>query len=120
MAEILEQIVCELLNTEKTDAIEAFVCYNLAKDVFCSLVDEYCAHTVEGRYASLGYQDYGSYKSVLSEFSKVYSEEHIKVTNQIGNTFAFYIKDIFSSFIDEGLREDIKNQGCSKVFGVEI
>lgn len=110
LAEILEQIVCELLSTEKTDAVEAFVCYNLAKDEFCSLVDEYCAHTVEGRFAVLGYQDYGSYKSVLTDFSRKYTDEHLEVTNQIGNTFAFYIKDIFSSFIDDELRENIKEE----------
>ncbi len=110
MAEILEQIVSLLLNTNKTDAVEAFVCYTLVYDNFNYLVDEYCAHTVEGRFAVLGYQDYGSYKSVLSNFLREYSEEHVEVANITGNTFAKHIKDIITTFIDEKLRQDIKEE----------
>ena len=110
MAEILEQVLSIILNTQKTDAIEAFVCYILANDSFNYLVDEYCAHTVEGRYALLGYQDYGSYTQALKEFKKEYSEDYIEIATGIGNTFACYIKDIMSSFIDENLREEIKGE----------
>ena len=110
LAEILEQIVSFLLNTDKTDAVEAFVCYTLVCDEFNYLVDEYCAHTVEGRFAVYGYQDYGSYKSFLPNFSKEYSEEYIDVAMGIGNTFAKYIKDIMASFIDDNLREEIKEE----------
>ena len=107
LAEILEQIVCELLNTNKTDAVEAFICYNLANIELDYLVDEYCAHTVEGRF---GYQDFGSYEQILSEFLQMYSQEHAEVANTIGNTFAGYIKSIMESFIDENLRKDIKKE----------
>ena len=110
MAEILEQITCEILNTNKTDAVEAFICYNLANVKMNCLVDEYCAHTVEGRFAMFGYQDYGSYKQVLSEFLQEYSEQHVEIVNTIGNTFADYIKPIMESFIDENLRKDIKKE----------
>ena len=110
LAEILEQILSVILNTQKTDAIEAFVCYILANDSFNYLVDEYCAHTVEGRYALLGYQDYGSYIQALKNFKKEHNEEYIDVAAGIGNTFACYIKDIMSSFIDGNLREEIKEE----------
>lgn len=109
LAEILEQIVSILLNTDKTDAVEAFVCYTLVNDSFNYLVDEYCAHTVEGRYALLGYQDYGSYEDKLKEFEDK-DPGLIEVANGIGNTFACYIKKIISSFITEDLREDIKDE----------
>ena len=108
IAEILEQIVCELLNTNKTDAVEAFVCYLLSNDILNELIDEYCAHTVEGRFAPFGYQDYGSYEKFLSQCLNDYTEEHIQVANTIGNTFAIYIKDIMSSFIDKRIRDEIK------------
>ena len=49
LAEIFEQALMLVLDTDKTDAIEAFVCEILLKK-FNYLVDEYCAHTVEGRY----------------------------------------------------------------------
>lgn len=110
LAEILEQIVSIVLNCDKTDAVEAFVCYTLVKDQFNYLVDEYCAHTVEGRFALLGYQDYGSYTNALEDFKIENDEELIEVANEIGNTFAKYIKDIMSSFISENLREDIKTE----------
>lgn len=109
IAEILEQIVSILLKTNKTDVVEAFVCYTLVNDSFNYLLDEYCAHTVEGRYALLGYQDYGSYEDKLNEFEDK-DPRLIEVANEIGNTFAFYIKDIIGSFITEDLREDIKEE----------
>lgn len=110
LAEILEQIVSELINTEKTEAVEAFICYNLTKNSLNYLVDEYCAHTVEGRFAVYGYQDYGSYNLALSNFLQEYSEDHAEVAKEIGNTFAFYIKNIMESFIDETLRSEIKEE----------
>ena len=110
LAEILEQIVSELLNTNKTDAVEAFVCYLLVKNNLNALIDEYCAHTVEGRFAPLGYQDYGSYERCLSDCLNEYTEKHIEIANMIGNTFAHYIKNIMSSFIDEKIRDEIKDE----------
>ena len=80
----------------------------LTKNILNALIDEYCAHTVEGRFSPLGYQDYGSYEKYLSECLNEYTEEHIQVANTIGNTFAIYIKDIVSSFIDERIRKEIK------------
>ena len=108
LAEILEQIVSLILNTDKTDAVEAFVCYSLVKNEFNYLVDEYCAHTVEGRYAMFGYQDYGSYTFALSKFQSRFNEDEIEIATGVGNTFAHYILHILSSFIDDELREDIK------------
>lgn len=110
LAEILEQIVSKLLNTQKTDAIEAYICYILSNYSLNRLFDEYCAHTVEGRYAKLGYQDYGSYKSALNDFLEENKIELVSIVNEIGNTFAFYIKNILSSIIDEELRQDIMKE----------
>ena len=110
LSEIFEQIMSEILNTNKTDALEAFVCYVLHNDIFNRVIDEYCAYTVEGRFEILGYQDYGSYKSLLGEFSKKYSKVHLDVAKTIGNTLAIYIKSIIESFIDDELREEIKDE----------
>lgn len=110
LSEILEQIVQTLLECNKTDALEAFVLHCLSSDVFNELVDEYCAHTVEGRYVPFGYQDYSSYKFVLRKFLEEYDEEWVELAKLTGNTFAFYIKSIISTFIDESLREEIKEE----------
>ena len=110
LAEILEQIISIVFDCEKTEVVEAFVCYNLANEELNYLIDEYCAHTVEGSFAVFGYQDYGSYELRLSKFLQEYSEEYVEVVNTIGNTFAKYIKEIMESFIDEKLRSDIKDE----------
>ena len=110
LSEIFEQIVSLLLDTDKTDAVEAFVCYQLCLDEFNYVVDEYCAHTVEGRFATYGYQDYSSYNQATSRLSSQYSPEHVEIARSVGNTFADYIKDIMTSYIDYDLREEIKDE----------
>ena len=112
-AEIFEQIVSTILETNKTDILESFVYYTLVKDDFNYLIDEYCAHTVEGRFVVLGYQDYGSYKMILNKFLKEHPADLIDVANTIGNTFAVYIQSIMESFITEDLREQIKDEFSS-------
>ena len=110
LSELLEQIVSEILDTDKTDALEAFVCYILHKDIFNRVVDEYCAYIVEGRFEIVGYQDFGSYLALLDDFSRRYSKKHLDVAKTIGNTFAIYIKSIIESFIGNELREEIKDE----------
>ena len=46
----------------------------------------------------------------LTNFKKEYPEDLIEVAIGVGNTFAYYIKDIMTSFIDDGLREEIKDE----------
>lgn len=110
LSEILEQMVSSILNTNKTDLLEGFVYYTLMEDDYNCLIDEYCAHTVEGRFAVLGYQDYGSYKMEVNKFLNENPEDLISIANTIGNTFAVYIKSIMESFINEELREEIKDE----------
>ena len=109
VSEILEQVVSKLLNAQKTDVLEGYITY-IFSDIFCDLVDEYCAHTVDGSYSRLGYQDYSSYKEICSKFLEEYGEECIIVVNEIGNTFAKYIKDILNSYIHMDLKRDIKKE----------
>ena len=106
--EIFEQVISILLNTDKTDLIEGLVCWVLEKDPFNNLIDEYCAHTVEGRFAPIGYQDYGSYIKAVDEFSQNHSPKLVETAEVIGNTFAQHIMPIIESFVGEYLREEIK------------
>lgn len=73
-------------------------------------MDEYCAHTVEGRFALYGFQDYSSFKYKLDEISHLYSKEDIDYALILANTFAYDIKDIMEEYIDEDLREEIKDE----------
>ena len=108
LAEIFEQTLMIILDTDKTDAIEAFVCEILLKD-FNYLVDEYCAHTVEGRFAVLGYQNYGSFHTKVKDYPKD-AELTINDACVFGNTFSKGIIAIMESYINEELREEIKDE----------
>ena len=74
------------------------------------MVDEYCAHTVEGRFSTFGYQDYSSYEQKRQEYIEEFNEQYDALAIQAGNTFAKYIKKIFEEFIDDKLRADIKKE----------
>ena len=110
LSEIFEQILSIILDSDKTALIEGFVCYILNKDPFNYLVDEYCAHTVEGRFSTFGYQDYSSYEQKRQEYIEEFNEQYDALAIQAGNTFAKYIKKIFEEFIDDKLRADIKKE----------
>lgn len=49
-------------NSDKTSAIEAISDYCLLNN---KLINEYCAHTVQGRFLPFGYQNYGSFNRLL-------------------------------------------------------
>ena len=110
LAEILEQTVMILLNTDKTDAIELYVGFSLMLDK-SALMNEYCAHAVESRFTPHGYQDYGSFVKILHDrFDLDKDEEIIEMCKIVGNTFCQDILTIIEPFIDYNLREDIKEQ----------
>lgn len=110
LAEIFEQTVMILLNTDKTDAIELYVGFSLMLDA-PALMNEYCAHAVESRFTPHGYQDYGSFLKILHDrFDLDKDEEIIEMSKIVGNTFCQDILTIIEPFIDYNLREEIKEQ----------
>ncbi len=106
LKEILTHIICDILNATKNKYVESLVTYILSNSVFNNLIDEYAAHTVEGRFTVFGYQDYSSFVAIQDNLEA----EHIEIAKTIGNTFAVHIKDMLESFIDWDLREEIKSQ----------
>ena len=98
-----------ILNTKRTPLIESFINLSLQEDLWF-LLDEFCAHTVEGRFAPYNYQDYGSYEYKKHEVSNSMSKQDIDFSLTIANTFAQDIISIFESFITENMREEIKNE----------
>jgi predicted secreted protein len=107
LSEILEQVLSEILDTDKTDILEAFIFYTLTDVNDFYLIDEYCACTVEGRFVSLGHQDYTSFKNSLHK-PHLFNDEDLSI---YGNTFARYIMLIMESFIDENLIKEIRKEG---------
>ena len=110
LAEIFEQATMILFNTDKTDAIESFVGFSLMCSDPSILLNEYCAHTVQGRFTPHGYQNYGSFENILQRFDPQTDREIVSVCMMVGNTFCKDLLDIIEPFIDYNLREEIKQQ----------
>ena len=106
---ILKEILMKILDTNDTPLISGFVKILLEEDLNY-LLDEYCAHTVEGRFALFGFQDYSSFNYKLDEISKHYSKDDIDYALLAANSFAYDIKEILEGFINESLREEIKRE----------
>ena len=100
----------KILRTNDTPLISSFIKILLEDNDLNYLMDEYCAHTVEGRFALYGYQDYSSFKYKLDEISHLYSKDDIEFTLVVANTFAYDIKDILEDFLNENLRQEIKEE----------
>ena len=112
ISEIFEQIIMEVLDTYKSNVIEAFVCYLLVKNDFNNLIDEFCAHSVESAYTMFGHQDFSSYKAVLNNItnSGEYDADEVELGRIIGNSFANDIKSIFGQIISDELRNNIYDE----------
>ena len=108
--EMLTQILCTILDCSKNSLIESIAVYMLSYSPFTRLIDEYAAHTSEGRFTLFGYQDYSSFIQIEKSLNGEMTKGEIEITKSIGNTFSLYIKDIFESFIDWDLRSEIKEQ----------
>ena len=74
------------------------------------MIDEYSAHSVEGRFTVYGYQDYSSFIQIEETLEGEMSRDEIEITKSIGNSFSNSIKDILEAYIDYDLRSDIKEQ----------
>ena len=106
--ELLVHIICELLDCSKTSEIESIATFILIYYPPNQLIDEYAAHTVEGRFTLYGYQDYSSFLSIQKTIDL--PADDIEMLKTIGNSFANVIKSIVESFIDSRLLDDIKTQ----------
>lgn len=107
---IFKEILMKIIDSNDTPLISSFVKIMLEDNDLNYLLDEYCAHSVEGRFALYGYQDYSSFKYKLDEISGLYSKEDIDYALLVANTFAYDIKEIMEDFIDDDLRDDIKEE----------
>ncbi|MEE0935163.1 MAG: zinc ribbon domain-containing protein [Methanobrevibacter sp.] len=106
--EILTHILCRLLDASKTKEMESIVTFILSYSAENCLIDEYAAHTVEGRFTLIGYQDYSSFLNIQKTIER--SKDEIDMLKTIGNSLANTVKEIVESFIDIDLLEDIKKQ----------
>lgn len=106
--EILTHILCHLLDASKTREMESVIAFILSFSSENCLIDEYAAHTVEGRFTLFGYQDYSSFLSIQNTIER--TDDEIEMLKTIANSLANVIKGIIESFIDDELLSDIKVQ----------
>ena len=77
------------------------------------LLNEYCAHSVEGHFTPQGYKNYGSFFKVLDEFNLKNDNDRHKVIKSmlLGNTFCQDILTIIEPFMDNyNLINEIKQE----------
>ncbi|MBR4447066.1 zinc ribbon domain-containing protein [Methanobrevibacter sp.] len=105
--EIIESLLCYIFKVETSTTLQSFVWYFLTLPEF-KIMNEYCSHTVEGRFIPYGYQNYGSF-NVLVENMGI-DDESVDSMIKLGNSFANEIIVYLEKYIDEELREEIKVQ----------
>ena len=111
LAEIFEQIFMKLLKCQKSIEIEILVAYILVSTTEIKLIDEYCAHTVEGRFIPYGYQSYGSLNQIINhELDKEKDQYLINNAKIFGSIVCEDIYKLFEEYINENLRDEIKGQ----------
>ena len=104
---IVDSLLCKILKVNTSSTIQSFIWYFLTLPEF-KIMNEYCAHTVEGRFIPYGYQNYGSFNLLVERLNV--DEESLKGMVVFGNTFANEIIIFLEKFIDEDLRDEIKIQ----------
>ena len=110
-SEIIEELLMYVWECGKSEALEAFAWFCVITSPIVSLANEYCAHTVEGRFIPHGYQNYGSFNKILNEkFNPETDKEQVELALAFGNTLAHDIIYIMEGFIGPELREEIKLQ----------
>ncbi|MDO5810865.1 MAG: zinc ribbon domain-containing protein, partial [Methanobrevibacter sp.] len=63
---IVESILCDIFKVRTSSTLQSFVWYFLTLPEF-KIMNEYCAHTVEGRFIPYGYQNYGSFNALVEQ-----------------------------------------------------
>ena len=104
---IIENLLCDIFKVNTSTTLQSFVWYFLTLPEF-KIMNEYCAHTVEGRFIPYGYQNYGSF-NLLVENMQI-DKDSLDGMVVFGNTFANEIITYLEKYIDNGLRQEIKMQ----------
>lgn len=105
--DIIEQLLCRIFRVKTSSTLQSFVWFFLTLPEF-KIMNEYCAHTVEGRFIPYGYQNYGSFNSLIGQNN--FDKNSLDDMVVFGNTFANEIIVYLEKYIDANLREEIKLQ----------
>lgn len=104
---IVESLLCHIFKVKPSSTLQSFVWYFLTLPEF-KIMNEYCAHTVEGRFIPYGYQNYGSFNVLVENMGE--GDGSLDSMIIMGNSFANEIIEFLEKYIDEDLRNEIKMQ----------
>ena len=104
---IIESLLCNIFKVNTSSTLQSFVWYFLTLPEF-KIMNEYCAHTVEGRFIPYGYQNYGSFNALVESYGV--DDESLDSMMILGNSFANEIIVYLEKYIDDELRNEIKLQ----------
>ena len=104
---IIESLLCEIFKVETSSTLQSFIWHFLTIPEF-KIMNEYCAHTVEGRFLPYGYQNYGSFNALIENTNR--DSDSVKTMMMLGNNFANEIIVYLENYIDDSLRQEIKLQ----------
>lgn len=104
---IIENLLCFIFRVQSSSTLQSFVWFFLTLPEF-KIMNEYCAHTVEGRFIPYGHQNYGSFNDLIQQ--EDYDKASLEDMVVFGNTFSNEIIVYLEKYIDEDLREEIKLQ----------
>ena len=103
----IESLLCYIFKVKTSITLQSFVWYFLTLPEF-EIMNEYCAHTVEGRFIPFGYQNYGSFNHLVKNMGL--EGESLDTMVILGNSFANEIIVYLEKYITENLRDEIKMQ----------
>lgn len=104
---IIENLLCYIFNVNTSPTLQSFVWYFLTLPEF-KVMNEYCAHTVEGRFIPYGHQNYGSFNNLVENMD--IDRQSLQEMVVLGNSFANEIIVYLEKYINADLRDDIKLQ----------
>ena len=104
---IIEGLLCRIFMVKTSSTLQSFIWHFLTLPEF-KIMNEYCAHTVEGRFIPYGFQNYGSFNLLVKNTG--IDQESLDTMILFGNTFANEIITYLEKYIDEDLRDEIKIQ----------
>ncbi len=104
---IVEGLLCNIFRVKTSSTLQSFVWYFLTLPEF-KIMNEYCAHTVEGRFIPYGFQNYGSFNALVENTG--IDKDSVDTMIIFGNTFANEIITYLEKYIDDDLRQEIKIQ----------
>lgn len=104
---IVESLLCDIFKVRPSSTLQSFVWYFLTLPEF-KIMNEYCAHTVEGRFIPYGHQNYGSFNALVEQSG--FDRDALEGMIVLGNSFANEIIVYLERYIDDNLRNEIKMQ----------